>query len=260
MSLTEQQKFEIKKIITDAITKKLEEYKLVGDVKPFHERLFSKEIIRKTSFLHSCSTTIGVTLFQNIAYVVAKGNKNFKKVEKQLEVRGNFSSEAKSLIEDIIYDLGRKTKDSNKIKPNIKKEIKQVLKVSGKGQESTQITDLFIVNSKSAEIYIEIKTIKPNKGECEKAKRLLLKIVALVNKPVTVLVGMGYNPYDPQKFSWPLPLNYFNLREDLLVGEDFWDFLGGPGAYRELLNIFEIAGKELKEKIENKIKELTKLK
>lgn len=256
MTLSNQQKSEIKKIIKYTIIKKLDEYKLVGDVKPFHEKLFSRERIRATSFFHSCSTTIGVTMFQNIAYLIAKGNKNFRRVEKQFEVRGNFSNQAKSVIEDIIFDLGRKQNDSKKRTPNIKGEIREVLQVSGVGEKSSQIADLFIVDSKNNEIYIEIKTTKPNKGESEKIKRTLLKIVTLRNKAVIVFCGIGYNPYEPKEFAWPLPLNYLKLGEDLFIGKEFWNFLGGDGTYEELLNVFEDAGEELREKIEEKIKEV----
>ena len=77
MSLINQQKNEIKNLIKQSIIKKINEYKIVGDIKPFHERLFSKQRIREASFFHSCSTTIGVTLFRNIAYLIAKSNKNF---------------------------------------------------------------------------------------------------------------------------------------------------------------------------------------
>jgi len=258
MPLSNQQKLEIKKIIKDAIIKKLNEYRLVGDVKPFHERLFSKERIRETSFFHSCSTTIGVTLFQNIAYLIARGNENFKKVEKQWRVEGNFSDKAKSVIEDIIFDLGRKQKDPEKRTPNVEKEIQEVLQASDKGKPSEQIADLFIQDKNGTEIYFEIKTIKPNKGESEKAKRTLLKIIALRDKQVKVFLGLGYNPYEPAKYTWLIPLNYFKIDEDLLIGKKFWDFLGESGTYEELLKIFEETGKELKEKIENKIKEIEK--
>jgi type II restriction enzyme len=258
MVLTQELKTEIKKIIKNAIIKKINEYKLIGDIKPFHEKLFSKDKIREASFFHSCSTTIGVTLFQNIAYLIAKNNKNFKRVEKEFEVKGNLSDQVKSLIEDIIFDLGRKQDDPKKRVPNIKDEIKEVLSVSGHGNKSSQIADLFLVDLKDNEIYIEIKTTKPNKGESEKIKRTLLKIVALRNKPVKVLCGIPYNPYEPEKFAWPLPLNYLKIGEDLLIGKEFWNFLGGDGTYEELLNVFEETGKELKEKIENKFREIIK--
>jgi len=259
MILSNQQKLEIKKIIKDAIIKKLNEYRLVGDVKPFHEKLFSKERIRETSFFHSCSTTLGVTLFQNIAYLIAKGNQNFKKVEAPWDVKGNFSNEAKSIIEDIIFDLGRKQDEPEKRIPDIEKEIQEVLKVTSKsGSISTQRADLFLIDSKNNEIYIEIKTTKPNKGESEKIKRTLLKIVALRNKPVIVFCGIAYNPYEPEKFAWPLPLNYLKLGGDLLVGKQFWDFLGGNGSYEELLDIFEETGKELIDQIESKFQQIIK--
>lgn len=257
MPLSKQQKSEIKKVIKEAILQKLNQYKLVGDIKPFHERLFSKERIRATSFFHSCSTTIGVTLFQNIAYLIAKGNTNFKKVGSPWDIEGNFSDKAKTVIEDIIFDLGRKQDDVQKRTPNIKKEIQEVLKVASEsGNISTQRADLSLIDSKNNEIYIEIKTTKPNKGESEKMKRTMLKIVALRNKPLIVLVGMAYNPYEPEKFTWPPPLNYLKLNEDLLVGKSFWDFLGGTTTYEELLNIFGEVGKELKGKIEAKFKEI----
>lgn len=256
MPLSNQQKLEIKKIIKDAIIKKINEYKLVGDVKPFHEKLFSQKRIRETSFFHSCSTTIGVTLFQNIAYLIAKGNRDFKRVEKQFEVTGNFSNQAKSTIEDIIFDLGRKQNDPDKRTPDIKEEIKQVLAVTHNGQQSSQISDLFIIDSENNEIYIEIKTAKPNKGESEKIKRTLLKIAALKRKLVIIFCGIAYNPYEPRKFAWPLPLNYLKLGEDLIVGKKFWNFLGGNGTYEDLLNVFKEIGKELKDKIEVKIEEI----
>lgn len=260
MPLSNQQKSEIKKVIREAIIKKLNKYKLMGDVKPFHEKFLSKERIRETSFFHSCSTTIGVTLFQNIAYLIAKGNRNFKKAEAPKDIKSNFSNEAKSIIEDIIFDLGRKQDDPKKRIPDIKKEIPEVLEVSPKsGSISAQRADLFLTNLKDNEIYIEIKTTKPNKGESEKIKRSLLKIVALRNKLVKVLCGVAYNPYEPKEFAWPLPLNYLKLSEDLLVGKQFWDFLGGNGTYEELLDVFGEAGKELKSKLEDKIKEITSI-
>lgn len=260
MTLTNQQKEHIKDLIRQTILGKINEYKLVGDIKPFHERLFSKERIRETSFFHSCSTTIGVTLFQTIAYLIAKDNKNFKQVEKQFVVEGNFSRKAQSVIEEIIFDLGRKQKDTKKRLPDIKKEAKEVLTVaSTQGNKSTQIADLLLVKSNGEGIYIEIKTTKPNKGESKEAKRGMLKIIALRNKHVTTFVGMAYNPYEPESFKWPLPLNYLKLGEDLLVGKSFWDFLGGKGTYDELLSLFEEVGIELKDKIEKKIKEVTRL-
>jgi len=39
-------------------------------------------------------------------------------------------------------------------------------------------------------------------------------------------------------------------KEELLVGKEFWDFLGGQGAYEDLLDCFEQAGLVLRSEID----------
>ena len=41
-----------------------------------------------------------------------------------------------------------------------------------------------------------------------------------------------------------------DLNKELKVAEEFWNFLGGDGAYEELLNCFERTGIELKPEID----------
>lgn len=42
-----------------------------------------------------------------------------------------------------------------------------------------------------------------------------------------------------------------DLEHELKVAEEFWDFLGGQGAYNDLLDIFERIGLELRPEIDN---------
>lgn len=41
-----------------------------------------------------------------------------------------------------------------------------------------------------------------------------------------------------------------DLPNELKVAEEFWDFLGGVGAYNDLLDIFERVGIELRSEID----------
>jgi len=41
-----------------------------------------------------------------------------------------------------------------------------------------------------------------------------------------------------------------DLDQELKVANEFWDFLGGEGAYNELLNCFERVGIELRPEID----------
>lgn len=45
---------------------------------------------------------------------------------------------------------------------------------------------------------------------------------------------------------------------DFLVGEDYWNFLGGENTLRDLLNIFDNVGKKWRDKILAKIEEVAK--
>jgi hypothetical protein len=42
----------------------------------------------------------------------------------------------------------------------------------------------------------------------------------------------------------------FDLKEELTVGEGFWDFLGGAKTYQDLLDCFETAGIEMRDEID----------
>ena len=45
-----------------------------------------------------------------------------------------------------------------------------------------------------------------------------------------------------------------DLDNELKVSNEFWDFIGGDGAYQDLLNIFERIGIELRPEIDNYFK------
>ncbi|OIO43353.1 hypothetical protein AUJ63_00470 [Candidatus Pacearchaeota archaeon CG1_02_35_32] len=49
---------------------------------------------------------------------------------------------------------------------------------------------------------------------------------------------------------------YLDEQKELYVAEKFWELLGGKGTYEEVLEIFDEFGKEFKERIQNKIKEV----
>lgn len=43
----------------------------------------------------------------------------------------------------------------------------------------------------------------------------------------------------------------FDLKNELMIADEFWDFLGGLGTYNDLLNCFERAGIELRPEIDD---------
>ena len=53
---------------------------------------------------------------------------------------------------------------------------------------------------------------------------------------------------------------FLDEERELYVAEKFWELLVGKGTYEEVLEIFDEVGKEFKEKIQNKIKEVAEKK
>jgi type II restriction enzyme len=49
-----------------------------------------------------------------------------------------------------------------------------------------------------------------------------------------------------------------DLDKELKVGKEFWDFIGGEGAYESLLDCFEKVGIEMREEIDNYFKKFQK--
>ncbi|MDP3114609.1 MAG: TdeIII family type II restriction endonuclease, partial [Candidatus Cloacimonadaceae bacterium] len=60
-----------------------------------------------------------------------------------------------------------------------------------------------------------------------------------------------YNPYEPKPYARWTMKGMLDLEHELKVADDFWDFLGGEGAYQDLLDIFERVGIELRPEIDD---------
>jgi type II restriction enzyme len=83
----------------------------------------------------------------------------------------------------------------------------------------------------------------------------------LANNPtanVQTLIAIPYNPYEPQPYNRWTMRGMLDLENELKVAEEFWDFLGGKGAYNALLDCFEKAGIELRPEIDEYFSQFNK--
>jgi type II restriction enzyme len=64
-------------------------------------------------------------------------------------------------------------------------------------------------------------------------------------------MAIPYNPYEPKPYSRWTIAGMLDLDHELKVAEEFWNFLGGQGAYNDLLKIFEKIGVELRLEVDN---------
>lgn len=59
-----------------------------------------------------------------------------------------------------------------------------------------------------------------------------------------------YNPYEPKPYSRWTMAGMLDLQNELKVAEEFWEFISGKGSYKQLLDIFERVGIELRSDID----------
>ena len=63
---------------------------------------------------------------------------------------------------------------------------------------------------------------------------------------------MPYNPYGSKaKYSWTYPGRWFNMKEDpvVLIGDEFWEKIGGLGTYQAFIAAVNEIAPEYKERI-----------
>ena len=108
------------------------------------------------------------------------------------------------------------------------------------------------------ECYFEIKTVKPNIDVFEKSKTKLLEWVARKRLPINVFLAFPYNPYHPKPYHRFTEVGMMDPPNDFLVGDEYWNFIGGENTFPELLKVFDEVGKYFKDKLRKKFKEIAK--
>ena len=251
MPLNNTQIAEIENILKQSLRHKFAHYNPEPASMPFHTRLLGRDRMALFSFIHSLNTNFGTSIFEPVA--VALANIEFKTAENQQIAGKHISTEAQKVIQNIMDDLSTARKMPDKLN-----EVEQIRSVCQKGEikevKPTKV-DIKLV-SKNNEIYlIDIKTAKPNAGEFKGFKRTLLEWVAVTladnpNANIHTLIAIPYNPYEPQEYNRWTMRGMIDLDNELKVAKEFWDFLGGQGAYETLLDIFEKVGIELRPEID----------
>jgi type II restriction enzyme len=64
------------------------------------------------------------------------------------------------------------------------------------------------------------------------------------------MLAIPYNPYAPEPYQRWTARGLMDLPNELLVAEEFWDFLGGENTYNEVLDVFEQVGIALRPEID----------
>lgn len=213
-----------------------------------------KALLFNGSFVHGLSTSLG-DWFEKISQIIARAKYGDAR---KGAVSGTLSEEVTDALEGIMRDL-----DNGKVPPDLKREIalltQAVRASSGKGRKATIMIDLLIPNADGVVFAAEIKTPKPNKSvfKGEKRKLLEMKVLLMQQRPdlppeaVRTCFVFPYNPYGSRRAfedKCSFGRQYVDLEREVLIGPEYWDFLGGRGTYDELLKVMAEVGKSISPK------------
>lgn len=251
MALTEPQIQNVETVLRNSLRHKFQNYHPEPASMPFHTRLLGKDRMALFSFIHSLNTNFGTSIFEPVAKALASSS--FTSAESQQIAGIQMSSEAQIVIQNIMDKLT--TAESLPNKPDEISAIRAVCQNGVMTRVKPTKIDIKLIDKNGTIYLIDLKTAKPNAGGFKEFKRTLLEwaAVTLATYPkanVKTIIAIPYNPYEPKPYiRWTIR-GMLDLENELKVAKEFWDFVGGTGAYEDLLNVFERIGIELRPEID----------
>ena len=219
--------------------------------KPLYAALVPDEIFKGSHFERRFVTPFG-GVWEKLAQVVAieaHGNCSMGH-----HVTGVVGSERLRRIQEVLNKLEHNTKGAEKVKPDWDKELKYIRQGGGKPIPVTVTCDIFIHNEETDTKYaFELKAPLPNSDQTKVSKEKMFKLLAMKPKQVDyAYYALAYNPYGKKKdYRWTFPMRWFNMHQDksVLIGDEFWELIGGKGAYKNFIKEINLLGKEYRERI-----------
>lgn len=219
--------------------------------KPLYAALVPDEIFKGSHFEHRFVTPFG-KIWERLAAVVAR--QNFDQVSLGETIDSLVPQERLYRISEVLNALEHKSQNTKRIPPNWSEELAYIL--AGKGELiPVKVTCDLICRqtAKNQAIAMEIKTPLPNSDQTKVSKEKMLKLYSM--EPLKIndaYFALPYNPYGQKSnYAWSFPKRWFQMESDpvVLIGDEFWDLLGGTGTYAALVAAVNEIGDVYKEQI-----------
>lgn len=218
-----------------------------GELKPFQAALIPPELIRINQFERGLSTRLGTSL-EECARLIALEYHQDARRGYDIRAEVSIAAFAEAERQKEYYEYVAK---GGQAKPSFEQMITAVLNARHSDDLATKTVraDLYILANDGTEYLFEIKAPKLNKGQCLEVTQRLLRFHLLrgANRPqVQAYYAMPYNPYGVTKadYKWSYARNYLPFDQAVVIGNEFWNIVGGATAYEELLEIYLEVGRE----------------
>jgi hypothetical protein len=216
-----------------------------GRLKPFHAAIIPPEMLRINEFERGFSSRLGTT-YEECARLIALEHHN--EAYRGYDLTGEISLAAINEIEHQL-SIFEHTANNRDHKPSFEEMIQCVLDARREDdlEERSVRADLYIRARDGTQFFFELKSPMPNKGQCLEVTQRLLRFHLLCGQSrpaVQSYFAMAYNPYGPMRadYRWSFARMYTPFDQAVVIGDEFWDIVGGPTAYEELLGVYQEVG------------------
>ncbi len=219
--------------------------------KPLYAALVPEEIFKGSHFERRFVTPFG-TVWERLAQKVAVAYHGH--CEQGASLEGTVGQESLRRIQEVLNRLEHCVAGKKREKPNWEVELSYIKSGGGKPIPVSVTCDLVIKSKKTKKVYaFELKAPLPNSDQTKVSKEKMFKLLAMRENFVDeAYYALPYNPYGKKEdYDWSFPKRWFDMVNDpsVLIGEEFWNLIGGRGTYKTFISEINKLGLGYKERI-----------
>jgi hypothetical protein len=219
--------------------------------KPLYAALVPDEIFKGSHFERRFVTPFG-RVWEKLAVVAAQYGLGYGAVNYTVE--GTIKQERLRRITEILNRLEHPERGGEKIRPNWDIELAYILEGDGEEIPLSVICDVYAEDRANNRKYaFELKAPLPNSDQTKVSKEKILKLYSMTEIKIDeAFYALPYNPYGKrEEYNWSFPARWFNMKEDkvVLIGNEFWEKIGGTGTYKAFITAVNEIGKGYRDRI-----------
>jgi len=219
--------------------------------KPLYAALVPDEIFKGSHFERRFVTPFG-NVWEKLAKLSAEFGLGYSETHKK--ITGKIPKERLRRIYEVLARLEHPTDGIKRAKPDWENELAYILEGKGELLPTVVECDVYAEDTTNHKKYaFELKSPLPNSDITKVSKEKLFKLFSMEPKRIIFpFYVLPYNPYGKREdYSWSFPLRWFNMKNDrvVMIGKEFWDFIGGEGTYDLFIQEINKLGRVYRERI-----------
>jgi hypothetical protein len=219
--------------------------------KPLYAALVPDTIFKGSHFERRFVTPFG-SAWEELAVAAARFGLGHG--ERGRKIFGMVKSERLTRIAQVLNSLEHAPRGQEHRKPDWDTELSYIRAGQGEDIPVQVVCDVYVADISNNKRYsFELKAPLPNSDITKVSKEKILKLHSMEPSQVDgAYFALPYNPYGRREdYNWSFPGRWFDMKKDpaVLIGDEFWEKIGGLGTYQAFIAAVNEIGREYKERI-----------